>query len=181
MKTHKFVNDPTELLKQGSEIVSQNADNKFVHRVSMVNLMLGGFPAKTLSFYCGDSERTLQTWVKNVDEKGWNSLVSVKQSGRPRILSKEQIKEIKEAILKGVEESGYDVWDGPTLSGYIKKTYDIDYGVRACQNLMHEMGLSLVRPQMYPSLDNPDEEAREDLKKNHRSSKRPKHNSSLPG
>ncbi len=165
MKTHKFVNNPKELLKQGRIIVSQNADNKFVHRVSMVNLMLGGMSASALSGFCGDSERTLQTWVKNVDEKGWGSLAAAKQTGRPRLLSKHQIREIKETILKGPEESGYDVWDGPTLSEYIKKTYDIDYGVRACQNLMHEMGFSLVRPQMYPSLENPDEEARDDFKK----------------
>lgn len=165
MKTHKFVNNPEELLSQGCKIVAQNADTKFVHRVSMVNLILAGLPAKALSVYCGDSERTLQTWVKNVDEKGWDSLLAVKQSGRPRLLNEQQTKEIKEAILKGPEESGYDVWDGPTLSEYIKKTYDIDYGVRACQNLMHEMGFSLVRPQMYPSLENPDEEAREDFKK----------------
>lgn len=165
MKTHKFINDPKELLKQGCRIVSQNADNKFVHRVSMVNLMLNGFSPKSLSDYCGDSERTLQTWVKNVDEKGWESLIAVKQTGRPRLLNEQQIKEIKETILKGPEESEYDVWDGPTLSEYIKKTYDIEYGVRACQNLMHEMGFALVRPQMYPSLENPDEAAREEFKK----------------
>ena len=165
MRTHKYINNPEELLAQGRQIVSENADNKFVHRVSMVNLMLGGFPPKELATYCGDSERTLQTWLKNVDEKGWESLVAIKQSGRPPRLTNQQIEEIRATILAGPEKWGYDVWDGPTMSAYIKKTYDIDYGVRACQNLMHKMGLSMIRPQMYPSLENPDEEAREDFKK----------------
>ena len=130
MRTHKYINDPKELLEQGKQIVSENADNKFVHRVSMVNLILGGLSPKVLSEYCGDSERVLQTWVKNVDESGWDSLIAIK------------------------------------LSDYIKKTYHIDYGARSCQLLMRRMGFSLIRPQMYPSLENPDDEAREAFKKN---------------
>ena len=61
---------------------------------------------------------------------------------------------------------GYNVWDGPSLSDFIKSQYNVDYGVRACQILMHKMGFSLIRPQTYPSLGNPDDEAREAFKKN---------------
>ncbi len=165
MKTHKFVNDPKELLKQGHGIVAKNAETKYVHRVTMVNLMLGGMTPQYLSKHCGTSERTLQTWIKNVDEAGWNSLIDDERTGRPRRLSKQQRSEIRETILKKPEETGYEVWDGPKLSKYIKETYDIDYGVRACQKLMHEMGFALIRPQVNPSLGAPDEEARDDFKK----------------
>ena len=144
MRIHKYINDPKELLEQGKQIVSESADNKFVHRVSMVNLILGGLSPKVLSEYCGDSERVLQTWVKNVDE------------------------EIHAAINAGPDQYGYNVWDGPALSDFIKKTYHIDYGVRACQLLMRRMGFSLIRLQMYPSLENPDDEARDALKKTDR-------------
>ncbi len=165
MRNHKYINDPRVLLQQGKTIVSENAENKFVHRVTMVNLILAGFSPKELSTFSGDSERTLQTWVKNVDEKGWNSLIAVKQEGRPSRLSKEQIAEIREAVKADPETYGYNVWDGPTLSSYIEKTYNITYGVRASQTLLHRMGFAVIRPQMYPSLENPDEEAREDFKK----------------
>ena len=166
MRVHKYINDPKDLLEQGKQIVSENADNKFVHRVSMVNLMLSGLSAKSLAEYCGDSERTLQTWLKKVDEIGWEALAAVKQTGRPSKLSDEQIAEIREAVKADPAESGYNVWDGPALSDYIKTRYDIDYSVRACQILMHKMGFSLIRPQTYPSLGNPDDEAREAFKKN---------------
>ena len=166
MRTHKYINDPEALLEEGRKIVSESADNKFVHRVSMVNLMLKGLSPKELSPYCGESERTLQIWLKNVDEKGWESLIATKQTGRPSKLTNSQVAEIKNTILSGPEASGYDVWDGPTLSAYIKNTYGIEYGVRACQILMHRMGLALIRPQTYPSLENPDEAAREEFKKN---------------
>ena len=167
MKVRKYINDPKTLLEEGKKIVAESADNKFVHRVSMVNLILNGLSPKNLAPYCGDSERTLQSWVKNVDENGWDSLIAIKQEGRPRKLTNAQIEELKAAIKAGPEEAGYVVWDGPSLSDYIKEKYGIDYGVRACQILMHKMGFAMIRPQTYPSLENPDETAREDFKKNY--------------
>lgn len=165
MRNHKYINNREELLTQGRSIVSESADNKFVHRVSMVNLMLSGFPAKELAKYCGESERTLQSWLKKVDEQGWETLISKKQTGRPSRLSNQQVEEIRIAVQANPEQSGYNVWDGPTLSDYIKSQYGIEYGVRASQYLLHRMGFSLIRPQVYPSLEQPDDEAREAFKK----------------
>lgn len=48
---------------------------------------------------------------------------------------------------------------------FISKTFNVVLGVRACQLLMHRLGFNLIRPQTYPSLENPQEEAREDFKK----------------
>ena len=83
MKVHRFIHAPEELLAQGQDIVKKSADHKFVHRVSMVNLVLSGMSPAFLAQYCGDSKRTINTWVKKVDEEGWESLVAVKQQGRP--------------------------------------------------------------------------------------------------
>ena len=165
MRKHKYINNREELLTQGRSIVSESADNKFVHRVSMVNLMLSGIPAKELAKYCSESERTLQSWLKKVDEQGWETMISKKQTGRPSRLSNQQIEEIRIAVQAEPEQSGYNVWDGPTLSNYIKSQYGIEYGVRASQYLLHRMGFSLIRPQVYPSLEQPDDEAREAFKK----------------
>ena len=120
MKVHRFINDPNELLKQGQEIVKRSADNKFVHRVSMVNLVLSGMTPGLLAQYCGDGERTINTWVKRVDENGWDSLVAIKQKGRPKLLTDDQINEIRQAVNDDPEDHGYHVWDGPTLSDFIK-------------------------------------------------------------
>lgn len=166
MKTHKYINDPKTLLEQGKIIVTENADNKFIHRVSMVNLLLSGMSPKVLSEFCGYSERTLQAWLKNVDESGWETLMAVKQNGRPSRLTDEQVSKLHDAVKCDPDNFGYNVWDGPALSDYIKSEFGIDYGVRACQNLLHRMGFSLIRPQTYPSLENPDDEARTGFKKN---------------
>ena len=52
MRTHKHINDPKTLLEQGKIIVAENADNKFIHRVSMVNLLLSGMSPK---YYLGSA------------------------------------------------------------------------------------------------------------------------------
>ena len=77
------------------------------------------------------------------------------------------VKAFTDAIdMDDPEKYGYHVWDGPTLSAYIKSKYDIDLGVRSCQKLLHKMGFSLIRPQIYPSLENQDDGARNEFKKN---------------
>ena len=90
MHVRKFKSDKEALLKEGQAIVSESADNKFVHRVSLVNLMLAGISAELLSKHCGESKRTLISWVQKVDNDGWNSLMAKKQEGRPRRLNGEQ-------------------------------------------------------------------------------------------
>ena len=49
------------------------------------------------------------------------------------------------------DKYGYRVWDGVSLSAYIKKTYDVDLCVRHCQRLFHTLGFSLVRPRTFPN------------------------------
>ena len=142
MTVRRFIHSPAELLKQGKEIAKQSADPKFIHRVTMVNLVLGGMKVKDLSEYSGDSVRIINLWVKKVDEKGWDSLVTKKPKGRPFALSDTQLEEIREAVSNKPEKYGYLVWDGPTLSDYIKATYSIEYGTRACQKLFHRLGFS---------------------------------------
>lgn len=166
MHVRKFKSNKEALLREGQAIVSESADNKFVHRVSLVNLMLAGISAEVLSQHCGESKRTLISWVQKVDNEGWDSLMAKKQEGRPRRLTGEQEELIREALNGDPLKYGYNVWDGPSLSDYILKTFDVVLGVRACQNLMHRLGFSLIRPQTYPSLENPDDAAREELKKN---------------
>ncbi len=65
MNVRHFIHSREELLKQGQEIIKQTADPKFIHRVSMVNLILGGMSTKELSQYSGDSVRTINTWKKS--------------------------------------------------------------------------------------------------------------------
>lgn len=162
--TRKFKHPKEELLEEGKRIIATDRDTKYLFRVTMVNLILSGIKPSELSNYCGVEERTLSGWVAKADDEGFESLRAVKQKGRPPKLSDEQKEKIKNAVKKDPSECGYSNWDGPSLSDFILKEFGVEYSVRASQKLFHELGFSLVRPQTYPSLNEPDEEAREAFK-----------------
>ena len=162
----KFKHPKEELLAEGKKIIATDCDSKFLFRVTMVNLILSGIKPSELSNYCGVDERTLSGWVAKADNDGFESLRAVKQTGRPSKLSDEQKEKIKGVIKEDPSVYGYTNWDGPSLSDFISKEFDVEYSIRACQKLFHELGFSLIRPQTYPSLNEPDEDAREAFKEN---------------
>ena len=167
MNVHTYIHDPEELLKEGTKIISSSSDAKYIIRVAFVNFIL----AKTatpqeLSNLSGIPKRTINSWVKKADEEGFESLKAVKQPGRTPRLSEQQKAEIKDALEREPEESGYRVWDGSTLSDYIQEQYGTALGTRQCQRLFRALGFSQIRPQKYPSLGEQNEEERENFKKN---------------
>lgn len=167
MNKREFINKPSELLKAGKEIVKQSKDEKYIRKVTLVNLMLERkMTAEKISELSGITRRTLSRWVKIVDEEGFEALRGKAKTGRSAKLSKEQKEEIKNVLINPPKESGYYKWDGISLSDYIKNQYDIDLCVRQCQRLFHELGFSRIRPQTYPSSGESNEEERETFKKN---------------
>lgn len=166
MPARKYKTDPAQLLAEGQQIVDCTSDGKYRHKVEMVNLVLSGLSPSYLSSYCGDSKRTITLWVKTADEQGFEALKAKKPTGRPPKLTKEQKVEIR-AVLEedDPKKYGQNVWDGPSLSSYIKKTYAIKLCVRQCQRLLHSLGFSLVRPQTFPSKGEQNERERTEYKK----------------
>lgn len=165
MNFRTFKSDKQLLITEGKRIVSSNDDAKYLRKVTIVNLMLNGATASFLSPCCGETPRTLSSWMKVVDEHGFEALRSKKQPGRPRKLTPQQREEIKGAILSDPSASGYNVWDGPSLSDFINKAYSVHLGVRQCQRLFHELGFSQIRPQAFPSKDHEEDPRREEFKK----------------
>ena len=166
MPARKYKTNPSDLLAEGQLIVNSTVDAKYQHKVEMVNLVLSGLTPSYLSTYCGDSKNTITLWVKIADEQGFEALKVKKQSGRPSKLTSEQIAEIRSVIEEDdPKKYGYNVWDGPSLAAYIKKTYSVTLCVRQCQRLFHNLGFSLVRPQTFPSKGEQNEEERSEYKK----------------
>lgn len=158
--SRKFKHPKEDLLEEGKRIINESRDSKFLFRVTMVNLMLAGAKASELSPCCGVDERTLTGWVAKVDEHGFESLMAVKQTGRPPKLSNEQKEKIKDVVSEDPQSFGYSNWDGPSLSDYILRTFDVEYSVRQSQRLLRNLGYSLIRPQIHPSTGNVDDESR---------------------
>ena len=167
MPTRKYKTNPNQLLAEGQLIVSSTQDAKYQHKVEMVNLVLSGLTPSYLSRYCGDSKNTITLWVKIADEHGFEALKEKNHPGRPSKLNSKQLVEIC-AVLEedDPKKYGFNVWDGPSLSDFILKQYQVKLGVRQCQRLFHQLGFSQIRPQAFPSKDREEDPSRGEFKKN---------------
>ena len=157
MNSRKYNTDPAELLKKGQEIVAATDASIFQHRVEMVNLVLGGMTPSQLSEYVAESKNTITRWVKTADEKGFDGLAdSPNKGGRPTKITDPVAEQIDAALQADPKDYGYNVWDGPTLVKFIKEKFGIDYSIRQCQRMMHDLGYSLRRLQTFPCPDEND-------------------------
>ena len=135
-----------------SAVLASISDDKYRHKVEMVNLVLSGLTPSYLSTDCSSSKRMITLWVKIADEQGFEALKPKKPTGRPAKLTEKQMKEIQRVLEEDdPKKYGQNVWDGSSLSAYIEDTYTIKPRVRQCQRLFHTPGFSLVRPQTFPS------------------------------
>lgn len=166
MNSRKFNTDPKELLKEGKEIMTASDESRFYFRVFAVNMVLSGCTAAAIGNMAGVTKQAVSGWVKVADEQGFEALRPQKHTGRPPKLSPEQLLEIDKALQAKPSDYGFKVWDGPSLSYYITKTFGIQFGVRQCQRLFHKLGYSHIRPQPFPSKGKEQSEEREAFKKN---------------
>ena len=74
--------------------------------------------------------------MRTVDQDGFEALKDKKRDGRKPRLSAEQCQELRTVLQSAPNPFGYNVWDGITLSAYIKERFGIDYSVRSCQYLL---------------------------------------------
>ena len=165
MNRRNYKSNRSELLKIGKEIMLGKDDTRYYFRVFSVNFVLNGMSAARVAEIAGVSRSTVSGWVKTVDEQGFDALKTVKQNGRPSKLSNAQKAEIDSVLQQEPSDYGYKVWDGSTLSDYIKEQYQIELGIRQCQRLFHELGYSKIRPQSFPSKGYEDTDARKEFKK----------------
>ena len=165
MNLRKYSKDPTVLLEQGKAIMASSDESKYLFRVFAVNMVLSGTPASQVGASAGYTKAAVTGWVKTVDEKGFEALRPRQRPGRPSKLSEQQLKEIDAVIQTNPKDYGLRVWDGPSLSCYIKSHYGVDISIRQCQRLFRNLGYSRIRPQPYPSKGNEGTEERNAFKK----------------
>ncbi len=166
MNVRKFKTDPSLLREQGKSILESSAKSRFYFRVLAVTMALSDWKISQIAEILNVSRMSISTWVKTVDEKGFDALKSKKHEGRPPKLTVEQRTEIDSVLQSDPNLYGYKIWDGPNLSSYIKSTYGIDLSVRQCQRLFHSLGFSLIRPRPYPTKGYENTEERNAFKKN---------------
>ena len=146
--------------------IRRSPESRYDHRLHALLLVAHGFTAPAVASMLGDSPRAVQQWVRQFDTEGLAGLAEGYRPGRPRRLTENQICQIEAALRKRPDEVGMSsgLWDGKTLSAYLKKRFAITLGVRQCQRLFRHLGFRLRKPR--PLLAHADPVAQASHKKN---------------
>jgi len=168
MKPLTIVDAPTVILGLQDEI-RRNPESRYNHRLHGLLLIAQGMSALEVAKLLGDAPRTVQYWVRRFEEKGLAGLWERERSGRPRRLSSQQLQAVEAALRRQPVEFGLrgNLWDGKTLSAWIKQRFGVTLGVRQCQHLFREFGFRLRKPR--PLIARADPERQRAHKKNSRS------------
>lgn len=104
--------------------------------------------------------------MQRFNKEGLQGLIEIERSGRPSRLTDRQMETIGNVLRKSPKDAGLFVglWDGKTLSAYIKRKYGIEIGVRQCQRMFRILGFRLRKPR--PLIAHADPEEQLSFKKN---------------
>ena len=146
--------------------IRRSEEAKYDHRLHAILLVANGMNCPQAATMLGDSERTIRYWVQQFNEEGLQGLIDIDRLGRPSRLSDRQMNQIGKTLRKSPKDVGMagGIWDGKTLSAYIKKKYNIDMGVRQSQRMFRLLGFRLRKPR--PLIAHADPEEQRKFKKN---------------
>jgi transposase len=129
--------------------IRRSQEARYDHRLHAVLLVAQGISCAKAASLLGDSPRTVQYWVNRFEEDGFAGLADADRPGRPKKINEQQLAQINVAVRGSPKDVGMNtnIWDGKTLSAFIKKQYDIELGVRQCQRLFRQLGFRLRKPR----------------------------------
>jgi len=146
--------------------IRRSDEARYDHRLHAILLVAQGMSCRRVADLLGDSPRTVQYWVRRFEDEGLSGLADADRPGRPRRLSPEQLERIACVLRDSPQEAGMsaNLWDGKTLSSFIRKEWDVELGVRQCQRLFRQLGFRFRKPR--PIIAHADPEAQNSFKKN---------------
>ena len=133
-----------ELGKTVKEAFVKSSDARFVRRLDILTLVFAGNEIQNVAKIYRISRSTISNWIARLRKEGIKGLKDKPGKGMKQVLSNSQ----KQALKKDLEKSPLDFeykqsrWDGKLLVHHLKMNYGIEFKVRKCQYLFHELGFS---------------------------------------
>ena len=108
---------------------------------------------------------TISDWLSLIQLEGISRKSDIKQTGRPKRLTDEQIRKLKPILLKSPEEQNFKftMWTTKLVIQLIKKLYDVSYKPLQVRRILHRLDLSCQKPR--PTHKKASKKAQEDFKK----------------
>jgi transposase len=160
------ISDAETMIFALQDEIRRSQEARYDHRLHAVLLVAQGVTCPEAAALLGDAPRTVQYWIRRFEDEGFAGLADADRPGRPKKLSEQQLAEISTALRGPPRDYGLrtNIWDGKTLSTFIKQHYSVDLGVRQCQRLFRQLGFRLRKPR--PLIAKADPELQKEHKKN---------------
>jgi transposase len=141
--------------------IRRSHESRYDHRLHGLLLVAQGMSCRQVAELLGDGPRTVAYWVRRFEGEGLAGLAEADRPGRPRRLSPSQLDEIDAALRRFPSDFGLGVhlWDGKTLSAFVRQQWGISLGVRQCQRLFRQLGFRLRKPRGVIAKADPSEQA----------------------
>lgn len=172
------ISDRDNMILAMQDEIRRSEESRYDHRLHGVLLVAQGTTCPDVARLLGDAPRTVEYWVRRFEERGFAGLAEGVRTGRPRRLNDEQMEKIEQALRKTPAEVGMTdggVWDGKTLSAFLKQKFALTLQVRQCLRLFRQMGFRLRKPR--PLIAHADPEAQAAYKKTPQTGGQSKHRS----
>lgn len=159
------ITDAEEMVLALQDEIRRTDESRYDHRLHGVLLVAQGLSCREVAGLLGDAPRTVAYWVRRFEDDGLPGLAEGERPGRPRRLSKEQLEEVGQALRKSPADVGLNanLWDGKTLSEFVKMQWGITLGVRQSQRLFRQLGFRFRKPR--PKIAHADPEEQREYKK----------------
>jgi transposase len=147
---------------------SQCDDGRVACRVLAIAHVLEGATRSEAASACGMDRQTLRDWVHRYNADGLGGLRDGHRSGRPPVLSDDQMQELKDLVLAGPDlaRDGVVRWRCIDLRSVIEARFKVEVHERTVGKLLRRLGLTRLQPRPYHPKKNAD--AQEAFKKTSR-------------
>jgi transposase len=145
----RTVSDRENMIMALQDEIRRNDASRYDHRLHGVLLVAQGMTCPEAARLMGDSPRTVVNWIERFESQGLGGLSDRERSGRPGRLSEEQLLKVEAALRGSPAQFGLpaQLWDGPSLSAYLRKELGVSLKVRQCQRLFRRLGFRLRKPR----------------------------------
>jgi transposase len=151
------ISDKDDMIMGLQDEIRRNDASRYDHRLHGVLLVAQGLACPQVAGLLGDSPRTVVNWVQRFEAQGFAGLAEGERTGRPSRLNEEQLTKTEAALRGNPSQFGLptQMWDGPTLSEFLRRQFGIKLKVRQCQRLFRQLGFRLRKPRPRVAQANP--------------------------
>lgn len=143
-----------EFLPEISEAKLRNTykkekDSKAKIRLLAVILRKEGKSLSEISSSIQKPIMTISDWLRRVEDEGLHRVYSIKQTGKPSKLTKEQLNQLEKILDESPEKHGipFKIWTTSLVQYIVKKVFDIMYKIRNIRKIIKKLGFSLKVPR----------------------------------